>query len=144
MRPPRQLRHDAGTAGGTGAGSDANEPHRFDRDEFAEPNRLHSEFDDGTIVIGVIDQFRCGLVDTGIDRGQFVRREHRADLVILEHADQLHRGVTESSETPTPPPVVQTVAPATPPAAVQSSIGRGTVLIALAVLLIAIAVLALV
>jgi len=40
--------------------------------------------------------------------------------------------------------VVQTVAPATPPAAVQSSIGRGTVLIALAVLLISIAVLALV
>jgi len=36
--------------------------------------------------------------------------------------------------------VVQTVVPATPPAAVQSGIGRGTVLIALAVLLIALAV----
>ena len=36
--------------------------------------------------------------------------------------------------------VVQTVVPATPPAAVQSGIGRGTVLIALAVLVIALAV----
>ena len=36
--------------------------------------------------------------------------------------------------------VVQTVVPATPPAAVQSGIGRGTVLIAVAVLLIALAV----
>jgi uncharacterized membrane protein YjjP (DUF1212 family) len=52
--------------------------------------------------------------------------------------------LTETSETPTPAPVVQTVAPATPPAAAQSGIGRGTVLIALAVLLIAVAVLALV
>ncbi len=51
---------------------------------------------------------------------------------------------TETSETTSSAPVVQTVAPATPPAAAQSPIGRGTVLIALAVLLIAIAVVALV
>ncbi|MEP6562629.1 MAG: threonine/serine exporter family protein, partial [Nakamurella sp.] len=42
------------------------------------------------------------------------------------------------------PVTVQTVAPASPPAAAQSGIGRGTVLIALAVLLIALVVVALV
>jgi uncharacterized membrane protein YjjP (DUF1212 family) len=52
--------------------------------------------------------------------------------------------VTDTSEVTSPAPIVQTVAPATPPAAAQSPIGRGTVLIALAVLLIAIAVVALV
>jgi uncharacterized membrane protein YjjP (DUF1212 family) len=51
---------------------------------------------------------------------------------------------TDNSEATSSAPIVQTVAPATPPAAAQSPIGRGTVLIALAVLLIAIAVVALV
>jgi len=47
---------------------------------------------------------------------------------------------TASISAPAPVTVVQTVVPATPPAAVQSGIGRGTVLIALAVLVIALAV----
>ena len=51
---------------------------------------------------------------------------------------------TDNSEATSSAPIVQTVAPATPPAAAQSPIGRGTVLIALAVLLIAIAVVSLV
>lgn len=51
-------------------------------------------------------------------------------------------GTSETSVTPFPTSVGATVVPATPPAAVQSEIGRGTVLIAVGVLLVALSALA--
>ena len=81
------------------------------------------------------DRCRFGVVNAGNP----VIGDHRIDNPSATTESSTVE-TTTSNSAPAPVTVVQTVVPATPPAAVQSGIGRGTVLIALAVLLIALAV----